>query len=213
MEAIAIKILVVLAAYLLGSIPSSVWIGKGIYGIDVREHGSKNAGATNTIRTIGLLPGLAVFVIDVLKGFLAVRLLYFTDLYIPQTGSFINFQLILGLAALLGHIFPVFAQFTGGKGVAVIAGVVFALHPWAMVGVFGIWVICLIITKYVSLSSMIAGFCFPLVLIFVFPETSSSLIIFAFCLAVLLIFTHQKNIERLARGQEGKLRIKKSKAA
>lgn len=206
---IVIKILVVLLAYLLGSIPTSVWIGKTFYGIDVREHGSGNAGATNTIRTIGLVPGLIVFAIDLLKGFVAVKLLYFTDLYIPQTGAFIAFQLILGLAALLGHIFPIFAQFRGGKGVAVIAGVVLALHPWATLLVLGIWAICLIITKYVSLSSMIAGFCFPLVIIFVFPETNSSLIVFAFCLAVLLFFTHQKNIERLIRGQENKFKIKK----
>lgn len=206
---IAVKIFVVVLAYLLGSIPSAVWIGKLFYGIDVREHGSKNAGTTNVIRTIGLLPGIIVFIIDVMKGFAAVKLLYFTDLYIPQTGQFINFQLILGLAALLGHIFPVFARFNGGKGVAVLSGVVLALHPQAALTVYAIWVICLLITKYVSLSSMIAGFCFPLLLIFIFPETNSSLVIFAFSLAVLLIFTHQKNIERLLRGEEKKFQVKK----
>lgn len=206
-----VKILIVIIAYLLGSIPTSVWIGKTFYGIDIREHGSGNAGATNTIRTLGFLPGIIVFVIDVMKGFAAVKLLYFTDFYIPRTGMFINFQLILGLAALLGHIFPVFAQFRGGKGVAVISGVVLALHPMATLYVFLIWLVCLVVTKYVSLSSMIAGFSFPLLLIFVFPETNSSLIIFAFCLAVLLIFTHQKNIERLIRGEENKFRIKKKK--
>ena len=204
-----VKILIVIGAYLLGSIPTSVWIGKTFYGIDIRNYGSGNAGATNTIRTLGFLPGIVVFVIDVLKGFAAVKLLYFTDFYIPRTGLFINFQLILGLAALLGHIFPIFAQFRGGKGVAVISGVVLALHPLATMWVFIIWVISLIITKYVSLSSMIAGFCFPLLLIFAFPQTSSSLIIFAFCLAVLLIFTHQKNIERLVRGEEHKFQLKK----
>lgn len=206
-----VKILIVIGAYLLGSIPTSVWIGKTFYGVDIREHGSGNAGATNTIRTLGFLPGIIVFVIDVMKGFAAVKLLYFTDFYIPQTGMFINFQLILGLAALLGHIFPVFAQFRGGKGVAVISGVVLALHPMATLYVFIIWIVCLVITKYVSLSSMIAGFSFPLLLIFVFPETNSSLIIFAFCLAVLLIFTHQKNIERLVRGEESKFHIRKKK--
>lgn len=208
---IFVKILIIIVAYLLGSIPTSVWIGKVFYNVDVREHGSGNAGTTNTIRTIGLIPGLVVFVVDVMKGFASVKLLYFTDFYIPRTGMFINFQLILGLAALLGHIFPIFAQFRGGKGVAVIAGVVLALHPMATLCVFIIWMICLIITKYVSLSSMIAGFCFPLLLIFVFPRTNPSLIVFAFCLAILLIFTHQKNIERLVKGEENKFHLKKKK--
>lgn len=209
---IFVKILIVFTAYLLGSIPTSVWIGKVFYHIDIRDYGSGNAGATNTIRTIGLVPGLIVFVVDVMKGFAAVKLLYFTNFYIPQTGMFINFQLILGLAALLGHIFPIFAQFRGGKGVAVISGVVLALHPWATLCVFIVWVICLLITKYVSLSSMIAGFCFPLSLIFIFPKTNPSLIVFAFCLAILLIFTHQKNIERLINGHENKFKLKKKTA-
>ena len=143
------KIAIVFLAYLMGSIPTSVWVGKIFYGVDVREHGSGNAGATNTIRVLGLLPGIVVFIVDVLKGYLAVRLLYLTDFYIPKTGMFINFQLILGIAAMIGHIFPIFAQFRGGKGVAVLSGVVFALHPYATLIVFGIWIVSVIITGYV----------------------------------------------------------------
>lgn len=208
-----VKILIVIAAYLMGSIPTSVWVGKIFYGTDVREHGSGNAGATNTIRVLGLLPGIFVFIVDVLKGYFAVRLLYLTDFYIPQTGMFINFQLILGVAALVGHIFPIFAQFRGGKGVAVLSGVVFALQPYATLIVFGIWVISLLITRYVSLSSMIAGFSFPLVLIFVYRTTNPSLIIFAFTLAILMLFTHQKNIERLIKGEESKFKPGKKKTS
>ncbi|QKG80422.1 glycerol-3-phosphate 1-O-acyltransferase PlsY [Tenuifilum thalassicum] len=204
-----LKIAIIFAAYLLGSIPTSVWVGKIFYGVDVRDHGSGNAGATNTIRVLGLLPGIFVFIVDVLKGYLAVRLLYLTDFYIPKTGMFINFQLFLGIAALLGHIFPIFAQFRGGKGVAVLSGVVFALHPYATLIVFGIWTVSVIITKYVSLSSMIAGFSFPLVLIFIYRTSNPSLIIFAFALAILMLFTHQKNIERLIKGEESKFSLKK----
>lgn len=122
---------------------------------------------------------------------------------------FINFQLFLGIAALLGHIFPIFAQFRGGKGVAVLSGVVFALHPYATLIVFGIWIISVIITRYVSLSSMIAGFSFPLVLIFVYRTTNPSLITFAFILAILMLFTHQKNIERLVKGEESRFSLRK----
>lgn len=203
------KIAIVFLAYLMGSIPTSVWVGKVFYGIDVREHGSGNAGATNTIRVLGLLPGISVFIVDVLKGYFAVRLLYLTEFYIPQTGMFINFQLILGIAALLGHIFPIFAQFRGGKGVAVLSGVVLALHPYATLFVFLIWIVSVLITRYVSLSSMIAGFSFPLLLIFVYRTTNPSLILFAFILAVLMLFTHQKNIERLLSGEESKFHFKK----
>ncbi|HNT42343.1 MAG TPA: glycerol-3-phosphate 1-O-acyltransferase PlsY [Tenuifilaceae bacterium] len=203
------KIAIVFLAYLMGSIPTSVWVGKIFYGVDVREHGSGNAGATNTIRVLGLLPGIVVFIVDVLKGYLAVRLLYLTDFYIPKTGMFINFQLILGIAAMIGHIFPIFAQFRGGKGVAVLSGVVFALHPYATLIVFGIWIVSVIITGYVSLSSMIAGFSFPLILIFVYRTTNPSLILFAFILAILMLFTHQKNIERLFKGEESKFHLKK----
>lgn len=207
-----VKIAIVLLAYLMGSIPTSVWVGKVFYKIDVRNHGSGNAGATNTIRVMGLLPGIFVFIVDVLKGYLAVRLLYLTDFYIPKTGMFINFQLILGIAALLGHIFPIFAQFRGGKGVAVLSGVVLALHPYATLFVFLIWTISVLITRYVSLSSMIAGFSFPLLLIFVYRSTNPSLILFAFILAVLMLFTHQKNIERLIKGEESRLHLRKKKS-
>jgi acyl phosphate:glycerol-3-phosphate acyltransferase len=202
------KILVIFLAYLLGSIPTSVWVGKYFYGIDVRDYGSGNAGATNAMRTLGAKAGITVFVIDMLKGFLAVKLLYFTDFYIPETGLFVNFQLYLGLAAMIGHIFPIFADFRGGKGVATLSGVVFALHPYGALFVFLVWFITLLLFGYVSLSSMIAGFSFPAILIFLYRTQYPSLVIFAFILAVLMLFTHQKNIERLMHGKEKKIKLK-----
>lgn len=205
------KVLVILLAYLLGSIPTSVWVGKIFYGVDVRDYGSGNAGATNAMRTLGAKAGIPVFIIDMLKGYLAVRLLYLTDLYIPETGMFVNFQLYLGLAAMMGHVFPVFAGFRGGKGVATLSGVVFAIHPYAAMFVLLIWVVTLLLFRYVSLSSMIAGFSFPAILIFVYRTQYPSLVIFAFILAILMLFTHQKNIERLVHGKEKKVKILKKR--
>lgn len=202
------KILIILLAYLIGSIPTSVWVGKIFYGIDVRDYGSGNAGATNAMRTLGAKAGIPVFIIDMLKGFAAVKLLYFTDFYIPETGLFVNFQLYLGLAAMIGHIFPVFADFRGGKGVATLSGVVFAIHPYGALFVLLVWVVTLLAFGYVSLSSMIAGFSFPAILIFLYRTQYPSLVIFAFILAILMLFTHQKNIERLMHGKEKKINIK-----
>jgi len=205
------KILVILLAYLIGSIPTSVWVGKIFYGVDVRDYGSGNAGATNALRTLGARAGIPVFIIDALKGYLAVRLLYLTHFYIPETGLFVGFQLYLGLAVMLGHVFPIFAGFRGGKGVATLSGVVFALHPYGALFVLLIWVVTLLTFRYVSLSSMIAGFSFPTILIFLYRTQYPSLVVFSFILAVLMLFTHQKNIERLMRGQEKKIKLKKDK--
>jgi len=202
------KILIILLAYLIGSIPTSVWVGKIFYGIDVRDYGSGNAGATNAMRTLGAKAGIPVFIIDMFKGFAAVKLLYFTDFYIPETGLFVNFQLYLGLAAMRGHIFPIFADFRGGKGVATLSGVVFAIHPYGALFVLLVWVITLLVFGYVSLSSMIAGFSFPAILIFLYRTQYPSLVIFAFILAILMLFTHQKNIERLMHGKEKRINIK-----
>ena len=195
---------ILFAAYLLGSIPNAVWIGRLFFKTDVRNHGSKNAGSTNTIRVLGYKAGIPVLLLDILKGFLAVKMIYLTFYYIPATGDYINFQLLLGLAVIIGHIFPVFANFRGGKGVATLIGVILAIDPVSMLICIGVFMITLIITKYVSLSSMIAGLSFPVLVIVVFNTTTSSLVIFSLIVFVLLLFTHQKNIERLVRNQESK---------
>ncbi len=195
---------ILILAYLVGSVPTSVWIGKKFYNIDVREHGSKNAGSTNAVRILGWKAGLAVLAVDVFKGWLAVNLIHLTNYYIPETGNFIEFQLLLGIAAILGHIFPVYVGFRGGKGVATLFGLILAINPEPALICVGIFMVSLIITKYVSLSSMIAGFAFPFLNIVIFKTTTTSLVIFSLIICLLLLFTHQKNIERLLRREESK---------
>jgi glycerol-3-phosphate acyltransferase PlsY len=196
---------ILILAYLIGSIPTSVWIGKTFFGIDLRERGSKNAGATNAMRVFGWKVGLTVLAIDMFKGWLAVNLIHITNYYIPETGDFIEFQLLLGIAAILGHIFPIYVGFRGGKGVATLFGLILAINPEPTLLSVGVFIVTLLITKYVSLSSMIAGFAFPVMVIFVFKTPTSSLVIFSLIIAGLLLFTHQKNIERLLRKEEKKV--------
>ncbi len=205
------NIVALMLAYLLGSIPTSVWIGRIFYNTDIRQHGSKNAGSTNAIRVLGWKPGLIVLVFDIFKGWLAVNLVHLTDYYIPETGDFINFQLLLGIAAIVGHIFPVYVGFKGGKGVATLVGFILAIDPYTTLICLGVFIATLIITKYVSLSSMVAGFSFPIIVIFVFKTTTPSLVIFSLIISVLLLFTHQKNIERLLRKEENKANFLLSK--
>lgn len=200
---------ILVAAYLMGSIPSAVWIGKKYYGVDIRQHGSKNAGTTNMLRVLGRRAALPVFVIDVLKGFVAVTLadlMVYLEPHDPV--NLYNLKIALVAAAVLGHIFPVFAQFKGGKGVATLAGAVLGVYPPAVLLCLAVWALMLMATHYVSLSSMVAGVCFP-VFIAVFPKTRRipSLIIFSCVVAVLLIVTHRKNIGRLLRGEESKIYI------
>ncbi len=200
--------LLVICAYLLGSIATAVWVGKAFYNIDVREHGSKNAGATNTIRVLGPKAGIPVFIIDALKGFVAVMLVHFSGLP-KDTNTWVNFQLILGVAAVLGHIFPLFAGFKGGKGVATLFGLTLALHPLATLSCFVIFFIVVLIFRYISLGSMVGGVCYPFLIIFVYKSPHTSLIVFSIVVAVLLLLTHKKNIGRLLKGEESKFAFKK----
>lgn len=209
--AIVYNVAIILLAYLLGSVPTSIWVGKGFFDKDIREHGSKNAGSTNAIRILGWKAGIFVLIFDIFKGWLAVNLVHLTDYYIPETGNYINFQLLLGIAAIIGHIFPIYVGFRGGKGVATLLGFVLAIDPNTTLICIGVFIISLIITKYVSLSSMIAGFSFPIIVMFVFKTTTPSLILFSLIVSVLLLFTHQKNIERLIRREEHKVLFLMSK--
>jgi glycerol-3-phosphate acyltransferase PlsY len=202
---------ILILAYFVGSVPTSVWIGKTLFRIDIRERGSKNAGATNAMRVLGWKAGLIVLFIDVFKGWLAVNLIHLTNYYIPETGDFIEFQLLLGIAAIIGHIFPVYVGFKGGKGVATLFGLMLAINPEPTLICTGVFVVTLLITKYVSLSSMIAAFSFPVLVIFVFKTTTPSLVIFSLIISLLLLFTHQKNLERLLRKEEKKVMFLMSK--
>lgn len=199
-------IILILVAYVLGSIPTAVWVGKLFYGIDVREFGSGNAGATNTFRVLGKKAGIPVLLIDILKGFFAVCL---TQLGRYETGSdeYINFQICLGIASLLGHIFPILAGFRGGKGVATLLGVVLAVLPGAACLALVVFLLILFIFKFVSLASMSAGLSFPLIVLFYFENNNITQLSFSIVVAFLLIITHKKNISRLLKKQESKVQI------
>ncbi len=199
----------IILAYLMGSVPTSVWIGKLFYGIDVREFGSGNAGATNTFRVLGKKAGVPVLIIDVLKGFFAVFLAYLTDY---QTGSdaFVNFQLALGIASLVGHIFPIFAGLRGGKGVATLLGVVLAVHPIAAGLAVCVFLIILFSFRCVSLASMTAGLVFPILVISLFNTGHVALTAFSVLVAAMLIITHKRNIDRLLKKQESKVNLFKT---
>jgi acyl phosphate:glycerol-3-phosphate acyltransferase len=208
-------ILIVLAfllAYLLGSVATAVWIGKIFHGIDVREHGSGNAGATNTIRVLGWKTGVPVLLIDILKGWLAAMLPVIFNLAGHGTALLTNLQILAGVSAIIGHIFPVFAGFRGGKGVATIMGVLLAIHPLLTLTCLGVFMCVLLITGYVSVSSMSAGFAFPVFLFLFFDTPSVYFKIFSVVVAVAMVITHRKNISRLLKGEESKLIRKKTKS-
>ncbi len=199
-----------IAAYLIGSVPSAVWIGKYFYNIDVREYGSGNAGSTNVFRVLGKKAGIPVLIIDILKGFAAVSIAYLSN-YQNGSNQFINLQLVLAMASLVGHIFPIFASFRGGKGIASLLGIIIAIHPYAALISIAIFMTVLLISSYVSLASIITAVIFPIIIIFVFKTKAPSLIIFSILIAILVIITHQKNIERLIRRQESKSKLLKKR--
>ncbi|WP_300285797.1 glycerol-3-phosphate 1-O-acyltransferase PlsY [uncultured Alistipes sp.] len=197
-------------AYLLGSIPSAVWIGRRFYGVDVRQHGSKNAGATNTLRVLGLRAALPVFAIDMLKGLAAVMLSHLAG-YPAGSDAMFNLKVALVAAAVIGHILPVFAGFKGGKGVATLAGAVLGVYPLAVLLCLVVFAVVFGLTRYVSLGSMSAGVAFPVFVIGVFGERSLALIVFSIVIALLLLFTHRKNIRRLLSHTESKTYLFKHK--
>jgi len=206
----ALNIFLGMLAYLLGSIPSAVWISRKYYGIDIREHGSKNAGATNMLRVLGKRAALPVFAIDMAKGVVAVQLAYYSG-YMQGSEAMFTMKIVLVGAAVLGHIFPVFAGFKGGKGVATLAGAVLGVYSPAVLLCLATFMVILMFTHYVSLSSMTAGIMFPIYTYFVFGEKSQVLLWFGIAVALLLIFTHRKNIKRLINGTESKIFVLKKR--
>lgn len=212
---IALLITSIIAAYLLGSIPSSVWYGIGYFGIDVRKHGSGNAGATNTFRILGKRAGTVVMLIDVLKGWtatcLASMLFYMNE--IGET-ELLMYKILFGIIAIVGHIFPVFVKFKGGKGIATLLGMVLAIHPELASVCITIFILTLLASQYVSLSSILATLAFPVLSwLGVFGHPEPLLIVFGFTMFVLVVFTHKKNIVRLMNGNENRVTLfAKSKA-
>jgi acyl phosphate:glycerol-3-phosphate acyltransferase len=201
----AIAILLVLA-YLMGSVPSAVWVSKWVYGIDIREHGSGNAGATNTFRILGNKAGVVVMTVDMFKGFLAVKLALFSSLT-PLSEPFVNLQIFLGLSAVLGHIFPIWADFRGGKGIATLFGMILSIEWGVAVSLVLVFLLMLVLTRYVSLSSIAASIAFPLLILSIFSSHAQELSyrLFAIATAFLVVLTHHKNISRLISGNENKV--------
>ncbi|HYW95842.1 MAG TPA: glycerol-3-phosphate 1-O-acyltransferase PlsY [Bacteroidales bacterium] len=195
-------IVAMVLAYLTGALPTSVWVGKIFHGTDVRDHGSGNAGASNTMRVLGLKTGIPVLIFDVFKGWLSVEYASLFHLFPQGTEAYVNSALILGILAVIGHIFPVYVGFRGGKGVATIFGVLFALQPLATLCAAGVFLLFLLIFHIFSVGSMVAGLSFPVWIIFVFNSHYIWLNIFSLVVSVLLIVTHRKNIGRLVRGEE-----------
>ncbi|HTX88644.1 MAG TPA: glycerol-3-phosphate 1-O-acyltransferase PlsY [Bacteroidales bacterium] len=200
-----------LLAYFLGSVPSAVWVGKWFFGVDVREHGSGNAGATNVIRVLGYGAGIPVLLFDVFKGWFAVELAWLFPHAFLSPEMMVYLRIGLAVAAVLGHIFPVWAGFRGGKGVGTLAGVGIALYPLALLIVLGIFILVLALTRYVSLSSLSAGIAFPFVVWFITGERNPALVVLAVLVAVFIPVTHLKNIRRLLRGEESRFRFRRRK--
>jgi glycerol-3-phosphate acyltransferase PlsY len=205
------NITALILAYLIGSIPSAVWVGRQFYGIDVREYGSGNAGATNTFRVLGKQAGIPVLFMDIAKGFLAVKLATIFGNYPQESQQYVNFKLVLGICALLGHIFPVYVGFRGGKGVATLLGILSAVHPQAAAVCAGVFIFMLVLSHYVSLSSMSAAITYPIAMMFIFHETIPTVNIFAMAISILVLVTHQKNIERLIQGTESRISFRSQK--
>ncbi|MGI9191669.1 MAG: glycerol-3-phosphate 1-O-acyltransferase PlsY [Chitinophagaceae bacterium] len=199
------ELILLVLAYLLGSIPTAVWISRYFFGMDIREHGSGNAGATNTFRILGSKAGSFVFFIDMLKGFLAVDLAYLIPRYQMDNMALTNFQVLLGICAVVGHIFPIWAQFKGGKGIATLFGMILAIQPLVAACLVGVFFLMLFITRYVSLSSITASIAFPVMIFFIFHEPEIMYRLFAVATAILVVLTHHKNINRLLAGNENKV--------
>ena len=197
--------LIIVFAYLLGSIPTSVWLGRAIKGMDLRDHGSGNAGATNAFRVLGKGLGSLVLLLDMLKGFLAVSLALLQSEFDSGTEAWMILRIGLGFLAVLGHIFPVFAGFRGGKGVATITGVALALHPYGALAAMGIYLLAFLLTRISALGSLTAVISYPLWINLVFRSEYLSLKIFSLLVVILVLITHRSNIRRLLRGEEKSL--------
>ena len=206
------NILFLLLAYLIGAFPSAVWLGRTFYNTDVREYGSGNAGATNTFRTLGPKAGIPVLLMDILKGWIAVNLVDFvTDNQLMSDERFFELKLVFGIAAVIGHLFPIYTGFRGGKGIATMLGFMIGIYWQAALLSALVFILTLLISKYVSLSSIIASLAFPFIVIVILGmnNTNSSLIIFSIFVPILSLITHQKNIERLIRQEENKAKFGK----
>ena len=203
-------LLFVLLAYLTGAFPSAVWVGKTFYKIDVREFGSGNAGATNTFRVLGKKAGIPVLLMDIFKGWLCVNYISFLKNIPKSAEAFFEIQLAFGIAAVIGHLFPIYTGFRGGKGIATLLGLLIGLHSVAALYSILVFMIVFLTSKYVSLGSIMASIAFPILVILILGSNNVSLNLFAIFVPILSLITHQKNIERLLRGEETKVKFDKN---
>ncbi len=199
----------IIVAYLIGSIPSALIISKKYFGIDIRDYGSGNMGATNTFRVLGKKYGTIVMLCDIAKGMIAVGLVNLIPYYLHTDASLekTNFMIGLGLAAVLGHVFPIWANFKGGKGVATLFGMIIAIQPLIAASCIGVFLFVLFLTRYVSLSSILAGVMMPICVLWIWNEHEFYYRAFALLVAALIVITHQKNIGKLLRGVETRVPI------
>jgi glycerol-3-phosphate acyltransferase PlsY len=206
-------LIIIFLGYILGSIPTAVWVGKAFHNIDIREHGSKNAGATNTFRVLGKRYGWLVLFIDVSKGVLAASLPhFFTDILEGYKDEFLILQLCGAFSAVVGHVFPIFANFRGGKGVATSLGIVIGINPYAAIVCLAIFLVVFLSSRFVSLGAIISALCFPFISYFMINEDARIMIVFTVILGVMVILAHRKNIDRLWKGEENKMNLFAKKA-
>jgi glycerol-3-phosphate acyltransferase PlsY len=201
------ELLLIIFAYLIGSIPTSVWVSRRFFEIDIRDYGSGNAGATNTYRVLGAKWGTLVMIVDMLKGIAATSLYIFLPHYMHDEWDRTNLMVGLGLAAVVGHIFPLWAGFRGGKGVATLFGMIVAIQPLVAVCCVGVFMLVLYLTRFVSLSSVLAGISFAVFILFIFNDDVTLYRVFSVAVALMIILTHQKNINRIINGTESKVPI------
>jgi glycerol-3-phosphate acyltransferase PlsY len=196
--------------YICGSLPWGLWLGQWLRGIDVRQHGSRNLGATNVYRVLGPMLGLTTLVLDVLKGAIPVWLVP----ALPEMDAFPGGRewcsVTVGVAAVLGHVFSVFAGFKGGKGVATTAGVLLAISPPAFLAFVAVFLATVLITRYVSVASVMGALAFAYTLLWVAPGgVRSPIFLLGAVLAVVVIVRHRENFRRLARGEERRFSLRR----
>ncbi len=201
------ELLLIVFAYLIGSVPTAVWVSRRFFGIDIRDYGSGNAGATNTYRVLGAKWGTLVMIVDMIKGIAATCLYLLLPHYVHDEWDRTNLMVGLGLAAVVGHIFPLWAGFRGGKGVATLFGMIVAIQPLVAVCCVGVFMLVLYLTRFVSLSSILAGISFAVFILFIFNDDVTLYRVFSVAVALMVILTHQKNINRIINGTESKVPI------
>ncbi len=216
-------IVILILSYLVGSIPTSIIISKMVRGIDIREHGSGNAGGSNVFRVLGWKYGVLVIILDALKGALAVIVvsrIYFGSFPFPNATPFDDFtlvQIIAGISAVFGHIWTVFANFKGGKGIATSLGFLVAIITVDLLLALAVFSIVVLVSRYISLGSVIAAISVPIIMVVrenIFNVDISgyhTILPFTIFLAFLVIYTHRSNIGRLLNGNESKIILSKKK--